>query len=148
VIVAADERANQVLETLPPETAARASILGLHASVTAFSAGREWLDRAITQIEANDALLAELVQDQLPGVHYTRPRAGYLAWLDFTETPIGHDPHGEILNGARVALNNGKDFGSGGDGHVRLNLACAPATIREAVHRIATLLPKAESTGQ
>lgn len=146
IIVAADERANLVLQKLPPETAARASILGLHANVTAFSAGRAWLDRAITQIEANDALLADLVRDQLPGVRYTRPRAGYLAWLDFGDTRIAADPFAAILNEARVALNDGAEFGEGGAGHVRLNLACAPATIREAVRRIATILPPAETT--
>ncbi|QIK63872.1 aminotransferase class I/II-fold pyridoxal phosphate-dependent enzyme [Leucobacter viscericola] len=145
VIVAADDRANDILQALPPEVACRASILGLHASVAAFSDGRDWLDRTVAQIEANDALLAGLVQDQLPGVVYTRPRAGYLAWLDFGETRIAADPFTAILTEARVALNDGVHFGEGGAGHVRLNLACAPATIREAVRRIAAILPSSVS---
>lgn len=143
VIVAADERANAVLAGLPPETVTRASILGLHAGVAAFVEGREWLDRAVEQIEANERLLAELIRDRLPGVGYTRPRAGYLAWLDFRGTGIGDDPFTAILDRARVALNDGRHFGAGGAGHVRLNLACAPATIREAVDRIAAILPSA-----
>lgn len=144
LIVAADDRAKQLLQTLPAEVACRASILGLHASVAAFSEARDWLDRAVAQIESNDALLAELVRDQLPGVHYTRPLAGYLAWLDFSETRVGADPFTAILTEARVALNDGKHFGTGGAGHVRLNLACAPSTIREAVRRIAAILPSTE----
>lgn len=148
IIVAADERADLVLQRLPPETAVRASILGLHASVTAFSSARAWLDRTVTQIEENDALLADLVRQQLPGVRYTRPRAGYLAWLDFSGTRIAADPCTAILTEARVALNDGKDFGEGGAGHVRLNLACAPATIREAVRRIAEILPTAETSAR
>ncbi|UOQ61765.1 aminotransferase class I/II-fold pyridoxal phosphate-dependent enzyme [Leucobacter rhizosphaerae] len=141
VVVAADERANAVLHRLPPETVTRTSILGLHASVAAFTEGRDWLERAIAQIEANGDLLADLVARELPGVHYTRPRAGYLAWLDFRDAGLGDDPGSEILHRARVALNNGKHFGAGGAGHVRLNLACAPDTIREAVRRIAAILP-------
>lgn len=141
VIVAADARANDVLQGLPPETVTRASILGLHASVAAFQDGRDWLDRTVAQIQHNDQLLAELVADRLPGVTYTRPRAGYLAWLDFRASGIGDDPFGRILHDAHVALNNGADFGTGGEGHVRMNLACAPATIREAVDRIAAILP-------
>ncbi|MBN9612245.1 MAG: aminotransferase class I/II-fold pyridoxal phosphate-dependent enzyme, partial [Actinobacteria bacterium] len=83
VIVAADARANELLQALPPETTTRASIFGLHASVTAFTGSVDWLDRAVAQLEANERLLAALVGERLPGVRYTRPRAGYLAWLDF-----------------------------------------------------------------
>lgn len=144
VIVAADERANAVLQELPPETTVRASILGLHAGVAAFTAGRDWLDRAIAQIEANTALLAELVHAHLPGVRLAPASAGYLAWLDFREAGLGDDPHARILEDARVALNDGADFGDGGAGHVRLNLACAPDTIRAAVARIAAILPESE----
>ncbi|WP_017792949.1 MalY/PatB family protein [Leucobacter salsicius] len=143
VIVAADEAANRVLEQLPPEVAVRASILGLHAGVAAFSQARDWLDRVVAQVQANDELLAGLVAEQLPGVRYTRPRAGYLAWLDFRGAGLGEDPHGRILEEARVALNNGAAFGEGGAGHVRLNLACAPDTIVEAVRRVAAILPSA-----
>lgn len=141
VVVAADERANAVLAQLPPETVTRTSILGLHASVTAFTEGQDWLERAIAQIEANSALLEDLVTNDLPGITYTRPRAGYLAWLDFRDAGLGDDPGTTILEHAKVALNNGKHFGAGGAGHVRLNLACAPDTIREAVRRIAAILP-------
>ena len=38
---------------------------------------------------------------------------------------------------ARVALNSGPSFGAGGAGHARLNLACAPEVLEEAVARIA-----------
>lgn len=143
VIVAADTAADDLLALLPPEVAVRASILGLHAGVAAFTDGRAWLDSAISQIQANDELLAALVETRLPGVRYARPSAGYLAWLDFTAAGLGDDPHGRILAEARVALNDGAAFGRGGAGHVRLNLACAPATIVEAVTRIAQILPEA-----
>lgn len=146
VIVAADERANAVLETLPPEVVCRASILGLHASVAAFSEGRDWLARTIAQVESNAALLAELVDTELPGVRHTRPEAGYLVWLDFTDAGLGANPHARILADAKVALNDGVFFGTGGDRHVRLNLACAPDTIREAVRRIAAILPASAPT--
>lgn len=139
VIVAADDRANELLRDLPPEVMTRTSLLGLHASVAAFSEARDWLNRAIVQIEANAQLLEDLVADQLPGVTLTRPETGYLAWLDFRDAGLGEDPCGRILREARVALNNGRHFGAGGAGHARLNLACAPATIREAVRRIASI---------
>ena len=38
-----------------------------------------------------------------------------------------------------VALGNGADFGDPGRGFVRINVACAPDTLREAIARIARI---------
>lgn len=143
VIVAADARAEEGLSGLPPETATRTSILGLHASVAAFREGRHWLDRAIAQSEANLRLLEALVAERLRGVRVAESRAGYLAWLDLREAGLGDEPRARILNEAGVALNDGRHFGLGGEGHARINLACAPDTIVEAVDRIARLQARA-----
>ena len=140
VIIAADDRANEVLTQLPPEVATRASILGLHASVAAFTEGRDWLDRAIAQVEANERLLAALIAEKLPAVGYTRPSAGYLAWLDFSGAGLGANPYARLLDEARVALNDGAAFGTGGAQHVRFNLACPPATVEAAIDRVAALV--------
>lgn len=146
-IVAADDRANALLAKLPPEVLTRASILGLHANVAAFRDARDWLDRAVAQIEANKQLLSGLVARHLPGVRVEPPRSGYLAWLDFRETGLSDDPYRRILGEARVALNDGRHFGAGGEGHVRLNFACAPDTLREAVERIGEALRRSEGGG-
>jgi len=129
-----------VLNTLPPEVVTRTSILGLIASVTALTEGRAWLDRAVAQIEANQALFAELVTERLPGVTYTPGHAGYLAWIDLREAGLGDRPVKRILTDARVALNDGYHFGLGGNGFARINLAAAPDTIVRGVDRIAELL--------
>ncbi|MBL5974635.1 MAG: aminotransferase class I/II-fold pyridoxal phosphate-dependent enzyme [Candidatus Leucobacter sulfamidivorax] len=139
MIVAADERANELLRALPPETATRTSILGLHASIAAFREGRDWLDRAVAQSEANLQLLEALVAERLTGVRVARSRAGYLAWLDLRDAGLGERPQKRILADAAVALNDGRSFGLGGEGHARINLACAPDTIVEAIDRIARL---------
>ena len=45
-----------------------------------------------------------------------------------------------FLDRGRVALSCGLDFGAGGVGHARLNLAAAPESITEAVRRMAAAL--------
>lgn len=142
VIVAADDRANRQLQTLPPEVATRTSILGLHANVAAFEEAREWQQRAIAQIELNQRLLASLVTESIPKLRYTPASAGYLAWCDFSDTGLGDQPATRILEEARVALNDGVAFGSGGQGHARINLACSPYTIVRGIDRISSLISK------
>ena len=140
VIVAADDRANALLNTLPPEVATRTSILGLHANVAAFTEARDWLSRATAQIEANQRLLRTQLSERVPGIGYLPGSAGYLAWLDLRGIGLGENPAERVLQEARVALNNGSDFGLGGDGHARLNMATSPHTLVQAIDRIAELV--------
>ncbi|WP_335339044.1 aminotransferase class I/II-fold pyridoxal phosphate-dependent enzyme [Microterricola viridarii] len=141
IIVAADAATADLLNLLPEEVACRTSILGLHANIVAFRS-TDWLDETVERIVANDRLLDELLRAELPAAVYHRPRAGYLAWLDLRGLGLGESPHTRILHEARVALNDGASFGSGGAGFARLNLACSPETLREAVTRIADLVAR------
>lgn len=140
VVVAGDARSADLLDRLNDEVACRTSILGLHANVRALSS-TAWLDDAIDRIVANDRLLSQLLTEHLPGVVYHRPRAGYLAWLDFRGIGLGDDPALALREHAYVALNSGLGFGPQGRGFARLNLACSPGTLLEAVLRIAAAYP-------
>lgn len=82
-------------------------------------------------------MLASLLRRRLPLVHYRRPSATYLAWLDFRDLGLGIDPSEQVLADARVALNSGPSFGIAGRGHARLNFACDPSVLEEAVERMA-----------
>jgi len=114
----------------------RTSILGMHASVAAFTHGDDWLDGTIASIETSKRLLGELIAAELPGVGFRPPDATYLAWLDFRGLDWGDDPSIRALD-ARVALNPGPDFGTQGRGFTRLNFACSPEVLTEAIRRLA-----------
>ena len=136
LIVAGGERMSRVLAALPEEVGFRTGILGLHGSVAAYDHGQDWLNGALAAITANRDLLASLLAEHLPGVGYRMPRASYLAWLDFRALDWGDDP--SILALQRgVALNPGPTFGAPGQGHARLNFACSPEVLTEAIHRLA-----------
>lgn len=138
LMIAESERTTALLDAMSFEVGARTSILGLHASVAAFRDDEPWLDGAISAVEATSELLAGLLAAKLPDVGYRPPRAGFLAWLDFRA--LGwDDPAGRILAEAKVALVPGPDFGPAGAGFARLNLACSPEVLTEAIDRIAAL---------
>ena len=139
LLIAESERSLALLDAMSFEVGARTSILGLHASITGFRDDVEWLDGTIAAIERSSALLTELVAEKVPGVGYRPPRAGFLAWLDFRGLAWGDDPAARILDEAKVALVSGPHFGLGGAGFARLNLACSPEVLTEAINRIAAL---------
>jgi cystathionine beta-lyase len=137
LVVAEGERMTELIRSLPEEVAARAGHLGVLATREGFTHGRGWLRDTVAAIEANADLLGRLLADRLPAVRYRRPDAGYLAWLDLSALGWGDDPAAVVLRDARVALVSGPAFGTQGAGFARLNLACSPEVLTEAVDRIA-----------
>ncbi|MGC4747937.1 MalY/PatB family protein [Micromonospora sp. DT201] len=126
------------LARVPFEVSDSTSHLGVIAHTAAFRDGGEWLDALLTGLDDNRRLLAALLAEHLPAIRYHPGQATYLAWLDCRALGLGDDPAAVFLDRGRVALNSGPAFGTGGGGHVRLNLATAPELITEAVRRMAT----------
>lgn len=125
------------LDRLPEEVGHGASGLGVLAQTIALREGADWLAAHLAGLDANRHLLARLCAEHLPQVSYQIPDATYLAWLDCRALGLGDDPARVFLDEARVALNPGVAFGTGGEGRVRLNFATSPAVITEAIERIA-----------
>jgi len=115
--------------------------LGLVAAGEAFSGSCDaWLEAVLAYLTANRDFVVNYFQENLPDIHITVPEATYLIWLDCNPLlksgkPTGN-PHEFFLNEAKVALNDGAEFGSGGEGFVRLNFACPRSTLEEALDRI------------
>ncbi len=88
-------------------------------------------------LEANRDFVVDFVRRHLPGVAVTAPEATYLAWLDCRAAgPAAADPHAFFLDRAQVALNDGKEFGHGGAGFVRLNFGCPRAILADGLERM------------
>ncbi|WP_369824569.1 hypothetical protein [Cellulosimicrobium sp. CUA-896] len=109
------------------------------AHVAALDHGEEWLDAVLAGVERNAHLLTDLLAEHLPHVRYRPGEATYLAWLDGRDLPgdVARDPRAWFLERAGVALEDGRRFGPGGEGHVRLNLATNVGVLTEAVGRMA-----------
>ncbi|WP_313896192.1 aminotransferase class I/II-fold pyridoxal phosphate-dependent enzyme [Streptomyces sp. YIM 98790] len=125
------------LARLPEETGHGPSHLGVISHIAAFRHCDDWLDTLLAGLDDNRRLLSRLLAEHLPQVRCRPPEGGYLAWLDCRELDLGGDPAGVFLDRGRVALTDGRSFGAGGAGHVRLAFATPPPLLREAVRRMA-----------
>ncbi len=118
---------------------------GLAAAQVAFSgACDEWLAALCNYLTGNRDFLVDFVRDQLGEIKTTVPDATYLAWMDCSEPvksgKISGTPYEFFLKTAKVALNEGRDFGPGGEGFVRLNFGCPRSTLVEALKRMKSAL--------
>ncbi|MGR3931989.1 MalY/PatB family protein [Streptomyces sp. BRA346] len=128
------------LARLPEEVGHGPSHIGVIAHTAALRDGGDWLDALLGGLDDNRALLAGLLARDLPGVRYRPGPATFLAWLDCRALGLGDDPAAVFLDRGRVALNSGLPFGTGGVGHVRLNLGTSPEVLAEAVRRMSAAL--------
>ena len=118
------------------------NIMGQTAALAGYREGQEWLEQVLAYLTENRDFLSREVPEKLPGVRMTRMEATYLAWLDCRNTGIPGRPFEFFLKEARVALDDGAEFGRGGEGFVRLNFACPRKTLAEAVDRMSSALRK------
>ncbi|MEU2926888.1 aminotransferase class I/II-fold pyridoxal phosphate-dependent enzyme [Streptomyces sp. NPDC007251] len=128
------------LGRLPEEVSHGPSHVGVIAHTAALREATDWLDALLAGLQANRRLLTGLLAEHLPAIRPYPAEATYLAWLDCRALGLGDDPAQVFLDRGRVALSSGLPFGTGGAGHVRLNLATSPEILTEGVRRMAAAL--------
>jgi len=113
------------------------NIFGSVALEAAYTHGDDWLEQMLDYLWENYLFLKEFFKTNLPKVKVMKPEATFLIWLDFTEYGMKNR---ELLNfvseKAKVGLNDGGKFGTGGDGWLRLNIGCQRTVLEEALERL------------
>ncbi|MHB1615149.1 MAG: MalY/PatB family protein [Actinomycetes bacterium] len=134
VVHTADPVARQVVAGWPVRHR-MAGLLGVDASVAAWRDGGPWLGQVMGVLDGNRRRLAGLLAEHAPEVRYQVPQATYLAWLDLRAYGLPA-PATFLREHGGLAVNEGADFGRPGQGWVRLNFACSPEMLTDAVTRL------------
>lgn len=113
------------------------SALGIRMAEAAYSPeGAAWVDDQIKHLDGNRAVFDAGV-NAIPGVSSMPLQATYLAWVDFSGTGMSFDEFsGRIRDVAKIAASPGPGFGTGGEKHMRFNLATSRPVIADAVRRL------------
>ena len=84
------------------------------------------------------------ILNQVPGVHVQLPQSGFLCWVDVSQLGNSSDICAYLIKEAKVALNDGINYGPGGEGHLRMVLGVYEddAKVIDALHRMADALRK------
>jgi cystathionine beta-lyase len=113
------------------------SSMGLYAAQSAFSGDCDgWLTELRRYLTGNRDFLVEYVTKYMPEVRLTIPDATYLGWLDFTQTTIKGSPYEFFLKEGKVAFSEGKLFGEGGEGHIRINFGTSRKILEQGLEQM------------
>jgi cystathionine beta-lyase len=110
---------------------------GLVMATAAYSPeGAEWVDALMAYLDQNRRLFDEGIR-AIPGLSSMPLEATYLAWVDFAGTGMAREEFTRrVEQDAKIAVNYGTSFGTGGESFLRFNLATPRAIIEQAVTRI------------
>lgn len=115
------------------------NIFGSVALEAAYKNGDQWLGELLDYLWGNYVFLESYIKENLPKVKVMKPEATYLIWLDFREYGMNDDELMQfVIEKAKVGLNNGGRFGTGGDGWLRLNIGCPRSVLKEGLQRLKT----------
>lgn len=97
----------------------------------------DWYDEMLAYIEKNIIFAADYIAHSIPGLSMQKQESTYLGFIDARQlllTPRELETLCEEK--AKVAFNYGHWFGKGGEGFLRINLACPQSLVEEGLDRL------------
>jgi len=147
VIIISNPELKQRFEELPNSLDLNnGNLFGIEALQSAYINGDEWLQQMLVYLEKNLNFLESYLKQHLPQIKMIRPEGTYLVWLDCREMKMTQSELRKFfIEEAKVGLNNGTDFGPGGEGFMRMNVGCPRAMIAAGLDQIRLAFEKRRS---
>ena len=130
------ELRRRVRHAHPPLLLGHAARTGIDATIAAWRHGAMWTDGLVTHLGGLRDHLADRLAAEAPAVRFHRPDSTFLAWMDVSACGLGESPAARLLRHAGVALSEGAEFGTNGNGHVRLNFGTSQVVLDEILDRM------------
>lgn len=113
------------------------NLFGIEGCIAAYNEGEAWLDELLVYLKENALYVNRFLQERVPGISMRIPEGTYLGWLDVRGLGLfGEELKSFMIKKAKLGLNDGPSFGTGGEGFQRLNFACPRPTLEEAMTRL------------
>lgn len=115
----------------------RLNIFGMVACEAAYNYGESWLEQLMEYIEGNKDYAIRFIKEKIPSLKVVEPEGTYLLWIDCNQLAMTEEKLNRfMLEKAKVIVDRGHMFGKGGEGFVRVNLACPRELIIMALNRL------------
>lgn len=110
--------------------------VGVIGTSAAYSDCDYYVDGMVEYIGENIKYLQEFLKKELPSVKMADPQTTYLMWLDFRKWNMTSVEIHELLLKYGVGITSGSNYGVGGEGFMRMNIACHRDTLVGALNAI------------
>ena len=118
---------------------------GVIATIAAYNEGGEWLDALRKYLRENYEYLCRFFAERLPQYPVLPLEGTYLVWIDCRASGLGSDAATlRLQEQQKLMVNSGTLYGPGGEGFIRLNIACPRALLADGLERMARCFNEAE----
>jgi cystathionine beta-lyase len=137
VIVPNKKLRDAFLNVLQNNSVGGGNLFGTVAQVAAYEKGEVWLEELLTYLRGNLNYLEDFLAKKIPGLKVYPLEGTYLAWVDCTSLGMNDAELKEfMLKKAKLWLDEGTMFGSGGSMFMRINIACPRSILKQALESL------------
>lgn len=109
-------------------------VIGMEA---AYRHGEEWLEDLLSYVKENADLAVSFIEKELPNLTVMEPDGTYLLWIDCRKLGLSDEEIKEtLIKKGKLGLEPGPKYGPGGEGFVRMNIACTQDTLLDGLARL------------
>ncbi len=114
-----------------------------YATMAAYMLGEEWVKEMREYVFNNKKYMQEFFNKELPDIHLIDNEATYLLWIDISKYSNDSVKFADDLRKETgLWVSPGKQFGSGGEGFVRVNVATSLDNVKDACQRLKKYIEK------
>ncbi len=143
---------NRIRRALNTDEVAEPNAFAVTAAVAAFTKGAPWMDALREYLAENRRFACEYIKSEIPGAIPVEAEATYLLWVDVgglgvteaavksrygceKETVSEFIAH-ELRRITGLFVCEGSEYGTAGDGFLRINLACPRSVVKDGMERL------------
>lgn len=137
-----DELLARFHRRIPPKLTGQSSIIGIDATISAWSECGGWLDAAMAHLLKARNRISHILATEAPAIHFHSPEATYLAWLDCSRLELPTSAFQFFLDQARIGFSAGETFDPDCSRFVRFNFATSMPILDQILDRFVTAVKR------
>ena len=135
-VIVSDEKLRSKFKKTLQALAISPSSFGIAMTTAAYNGGDEWLDELLTYLAQNKDIFNMRV-NQISGLISMPLESTYLCWVDYRSLNMSMSKYKQKIElQSKVVASYGNAFGSGGEGHLRFNIAMPRQLLDSALDRL------------
>lgn len=128
---------HKIWRALNTDEVAEPNAFAVTAAETAFEKGGDWLDELREYLWENRRIVTEALKAEIPDVFVVDGDATYLLWIDVSALPGNSmEIAGFLRKKTGLYLTGGMQYGTGGEHHLRMNIACPKKLLNDGASRL------------
>ncbi|MCR4690265.1 MAG: pyridoxal phosphate-dependent aminotransferase [Lachnospiraceae bacterium] len=127
---------HKVWRGLNTDEVAEPNAFACGGAIAAYTKGGAWVDELQAYITENKRMLSEYIREQIPWLLDASGPATYLCWVDVSRAGKSGDFRNFLRQKTGLWITDGAIYGDGGDGFVRINVACPRELLSDGLQRL------------